>query len=97
VGLLIQPHIFEEMIMPHVICFGRELPDVEFEYLHGMSRYALIVGGKFVAYFYGDTPPLEAYCTYLSHGRLDRAERDSLRDLRAMDSDLALAFSMGKV
>ena len=83
--------------MPNVICFGRELPNVEFEYLHGMARYALIVDGMFVSYFYGNTPPLQAYCAYLSHGRIDRAELLSLRELRLVDPDLSIAFALGRV
>ena len=81
--------------MPNVICFGRELPNVEFEFLHGLKKYALIVDGTFVAYFHGDTEPLAAYCDYLSHGRFERAELLSLRWQRAIDPEMALSYHFG--
>ena len=83
--------------MPHVICFGRALPNIEYEYLHGLDKFALIIDGNFADYFECDIPPLAAYCKWLSHGRLDRAEFKSLQHLRFTDSGLALAFHMGKI
>jgi hypothetical protein len=66
--------------MPHVKCFGRELPDVEFEMF--THNNVLIVDSRFCGTFPVEMNPLQAYCEWLSHGRFQMAELLSLRQLR---------------
>jgi hypothetical protein len=81
--------------MPNVICFGRELPDIEFEYLAGLGKCGLFVLGDFVGYFPVTMEPLQAYCDYLAHGRFERAEFLALRNMRIEDPEMVLAHHFG--
>jgi hypothetical protein len=77
--------------MPNVICFGRELANVEFDTFEGERDSSLYVDGNFVGYFPTDQMPLEAYCNYLEHGRFERAELLALRAIRIEDPEMVLA------
>ena len=69
--------------MPNVMVFGRYLPDVRYEYLEELGVNALFINEEFAAHFPLDESPLQAYCKWLSHGRIINAEVHALRELRS--------------